>query len=290
MNTNLYTYCLLKYKHSPFLDESLNIGVLIYFHDSQRFVFKYSKTLNRIKSIYENVPEKTIKEYTRQIDKVLKEYQYLDKKNIFPLNDLNLKQFLSSTVLPNDGSVLQFSHFKTDYVRGFQEEFIESLIIDKLFIDDIKPIQYQPQEPKLISTLFSNLRAFGLNEYRKNNNRFREGYVLTNETGTEFKFDIAWQNGTLNLIKPIGFDLKESRSIADKAHRNFGQFYDLQNEAIEKKLRYDLILGKPHNKKLFKDYEHAISLLENLQNVKLIDESELKQYSEKIIYAITENT
>ncbi len=56
MKNNFYTYCLLKYKHSPFLDESVNIGVLIYFGDSQRFSFKYSKNLSRIKSIYNNIP------------------------------------------------------------------------------------------------------------------------------------------------------------------------------------------------------------------------------------------
>lgn len=288
MNTDLYTYCLLKYKHSPFLDESINIGVLIYFHDSQRFIFKYSKTLSRIKSIYDNIPEKTIKEYTRQIDKTLKNYQLTDQ-NIFPLNDSSLKNFLSSTILPNDGSVLQFSHFKTDYLRGFSEEFIESIIIDKLFIEDTKVISYQPQEPKILSSLYEKLRESGLNEYRRNNNRFTENYILKNETGTEFKFDIAWQNGTLNLIKPIGFDLKEGRSIADKAHKNFGQFYDLQDEAINKKLRYDLILGKPNNRKLYKDYDHAVALLQNLHNVNLVDENELKKYSEKIVAALSES-
>jgi hypothetical protein len=284
MNKNLYTYCLLKYRHSPFLEESLNIGVLIYFYDSRRFIFKYSKTLNRIKSIYENVPEKTIKEYTKQIDKILKRYQD-SEENLFPLNDLNLKDFLSYTILPKDDSIIQFSHFRTDHIRGFSEEFIESILINKLFIEDIKH-QYQPQEPKIISRLYRTLKQVGFDEYKRNNNRFREDYILTNESGTEFKFDIAWQNGTLNLIKPISFDLKESRSIADKAHKNFGQFYDLQNEAIENKLRYDLIVGEPKNSDFFKEFDHAILLLQNLPNVKIIHDSELEDYSKKIVSAI----
>lgn len=288
MNNDLYTYCLLKYRHSPFLDESLNIGVLIYFYNSKRFIFKYSKSLSRIKSIYENVPEKTIKEYARQIDRSLKKYQDL-RENIFPLNDSTLKGFLSSTILPKDDSVLQFSHFKNDYSRGFSEEFIASILIDKLFIEDSKHSQYQPQEPKILSKLYSNLRKFGLDEYKRSNDRFREDYILTNESGTKFKFDIAWQNGTLNLVKPISFDLKESRSIADKAHKNFGQFYDLQKEAVQNKLRYDLIVGKPNNSRFFKEFDHAISLLENLSNVKIIQDSEIQDYSEKIVSAILEH-
>lgn len=287
MRTNFYTYCILKYKHSPYLDESVNIGVLIYFPSSQRFLFKFSKNLSRIKSIYDNVPEKTIKEYIRQIDRLLGKYQR-GVDNLFPLNDLSLETFLSRYILPNDGSVLQFSHFKTEQLRDFSEEFVEKVILDRVFIDDIRPLVYQHQEPKLISKLISNLKNSGLNNFRQYNNRYKEEYILTNDAGNEFKFDIAWQNGTLNLIKPIGFDLKEGRSILDKAHKNFGQFYDLQKEAEEKKLRYDLIIGKPKSKNLFRDFDHAIKLLGNIKNSSLIDEDDLVEYSEKVITAISE--
>jgi hypothetical protein len=286
MKTNFYTYCILKYKHSPYLDESINIGVLIYFEDTQRFLFKYSKTLNRVKSIYDNVPERTIKEYIRQIDKHLNIYQKtLD--SIFPLNDLNLKSFLTRHILPNDSTVLQFSHFKTESLRGFSEDFIEKIVLDNVFIDDIKVQNHQSQEPKIISKLLSSLKESGLNEYRHKTNRFQEDYVLTNETGNEFKFDIAWQNGTLNLVKPIGFDLKEGMGIANKAHKNFGQFYDLQIEAEKNNLCYDLILGKPTNKNLFKDYDHAVKLLLNIKNSRLIDADDLNEYSKKVITAIS---
>lgn len=254
-----------------------------------RFVFKYSKTLNRVKSIYENVPEKTIREFTKQIDKTLKNYEDIYKDILFPLDDLTLKNFLSNNVLPKDDNVIQFSSFKTDSTRGFPEDFIQSIIFEKSFIEDFKVNKYHIQEPKIISKLYNNLKISGFDQYKRNNDRFREDYILTNESGTEFKFDIAWQNGTLNLVKPISFDLKDGRNIANKAHKNFGQFYDLQDEAVVKKLRYDLIIGEPHDNKLYKEFEHAISLLENLKNVKIIHESELKIYSEKIVSAILEN-
>ncbi|WP_338374895.1 DUF3037 domain-containing protein [uncultured Flavobacterium sp.] len=286
MKTNFYTYCILKYKHSPYLDESINIGVLIYFADTKRFSFKYSKNLSRVKCIYDNVPEKTIKEYIRQIDKHLKIHQEVTN-NLFPLNDLNLKNFLSSYILPNDGTVLQFSHFKTDLLRGYSEDFIERIILEKVFIDDIKHSVQQQQEPKLLSKFKTNLKEHGLNNFKHNSNRYIEEYVLINETGSEFKFDIAWQNGTLNLVKPVGFDLKEGRGILDKAHKNFGQFYDLEKEAEEKKLRYDLIIGKPKSKDLFRDFDHAIKLLQKVNHVSLIDEDELDAYSIKVIKEIS---
>jgi hypothetical protein len=268
------------------LEESLNIGVLIYFHNTQKFIFKYSKTLSRIKSIYDGVPEKTIKEHIRQIDKFLIKYQK-DKENLFPLDSLDLNQFLSQKVLPNDSSVLQFCKFKTEFVRGFSEEFLKSIILDRFFVEDIKVSKYFSQEPRLINNLFKNLKLSGFENFKNRNSRFKEDYILTNESGTEYKFDVAWQNGTLNLIKPIGFDLKEARNIANKAHKNFGQFYDLREEAISQGLRYDLIIGKPSNKNLFKEFDHSIELLSTLKHVSIVDESKLKEYSEKIISAIT---
>ena len=136
MRDNFYTYCLLKYKHSPFLDESINLGVLIYFNESQNFSFKYSKNLSRINKIYNNVPEKTIKEYLRQINNRFKKYESFNEI-IFPLNDSNLQEFLSYNILPRDASVLQFTNFKTNQ-QDFADNFIEQIIFEQYFIEDIK--------------------------------------------------------------------------------------------------------------------------------------------------------
>ena len=74
--------------------------------------------------------------------------------------------------------------------------------------------------------------------------------------------------------------------IANKAHKNFGQFYDLQEEAEKNKLCYDLIIGKPTNKNLFKDFDHAINLLQKIKNSRIIDEDNLVEYSKNVIAAI----
>ena len=64
---NKYTYSLLKYKHSPLLGESLNLGLLVYFTNENRLHFLYSKNLSRVKSVYSNIPEKIIRNYLREI-------------------------------------------------------------------------------------------------------------------------------------------------------------------------------------------------------------------------------
>lgn len=287
MKKDFYKYCVLKYKHSPFLDESINIGLLIFFSNVGKFSFSYSKNLSRIKVIYNNVPERTIKEYLKQIDKRLERLS-LNNDVFHKLEIDDLSSFISKYILPLDGSVLQFSNFKTDYQQDFKNDFIEEILLNKYLIEDIKHQFNQPKEPELLHQFYNNLRGLDFNLINKDKKRFFVDYTVTNENGNEFKFDYAWQNGSLNLVKPISFDLKESKSIAEKAYKNLGQFIDLENEAKNNNLRYDLIIGRPKFKSLFKDYDHAISLLDKIKYARIIEENEIDNYSQKAIKAITE--
>lgn len=287
MKKDFYKYCVLKYKHSPFLDESINIGLLIFFSNVGKFSFSYSKNLSRIKGIYNNVPERTIKEYLKQIDKRLERLS-LNNDVFHKLEIDDLSSFISKYILPLDGSVLQFSNFKTDYQQDFKNDFIEEILLNKYFIEDIKHQFNQPKEPELLHQFYDNLRGLDFNLINRDKKRFFVDYTVTNENGNEFKFDYAWQNGSLNLVKPISFDLKESKSIAEKAYKNLGQFIDLENEAKNNNLRYDLIIGRPKFKSLFKDYDHAISLLDKIKYARIIEENEIDNYSLKAIKAITE--
>ncbi|MHA3787472.1 DUF3037 domain-containing protein [Flavobacterium hauense] len=288
MKTNFYKYSILKYSHSPFLDESINIGLLIYFNNNSKFSFYYSKNLSRIKCIYNNVPEKVVKEYLKHIDKRLKSFDI--RNDIFQSIEIdNLNDFLTKYILPKDGYLLRFSECKTNSQYDFENDFIEETLLKNHFIDDLKLNSNLPKEPELAEKFFKNIKSLDLNEINRSQKRFYKDFILKNDTGNEFKFDYAWQNGTLNLVKPISFDLKESKSIADKAYRNLGQFIDLENEAEKKNLRYDLILGKPSSKSLFKEYDHAVHLLEKIKHASLIEEDKIQQYSLKAIKAITED-
>jgi len=283
MKDNFYTYCLLKYKHSPFLDESVNIGVLIYFGNSQTFSFKYSKNLSRIKSIYNNVPEKTIKEYLRQIHSRLLKFQSNDK-DIFPLNDLNLRDFLNLNVLPIDAAVLQFTSFRTE-VQEIDNSIIEEIIFEQYFIEDIKNINNQSQEPKLISHLYSELKKSGFYEV-VNKNRVQKDFNVKTDTGN-FNFDFAWKNGVWNLVKPVGFDLKTGDGIIQKARNNLGEFTDLESE-VKSQYKCAIIVGKPTDRKLYSNYTKALNILHKLpKTIKVLEENDLKEYSRQVVEAVS---
>lgn len=283
MKNDFYTYCLLKYKHSPFLDESVNIGVLIYFSDNQRFSFKYSKNLSRIKSIYNNVPEKTIKEYLRQIDARLQKYKSISE-DLFPLNDSNLKDFLHRNILPIDAAVLQFSTFRMDAL-DINENIIEEIIFEQYFIEDIKTSNNYPQEPKIISNFYNELKKYGYYDV-VNKKRVQKDFNVKTETGN-FNFDFAWKNGVWNLVKPVGFDLKTGEGIIQKARNNLGEFTDLESE-VKSRFKCAIIVGRPSDRKLYNDYTKALNILNKAPStVEILEENNLKEYSLKVVEAVS---
>lgn len=283
MKNEFYTYCLLKYKHSPFLDESLNIGVLIYFSESKRFSFKFSKNLSRVKNIYDNVPEKTLREYLRQISDRLKKFQF-SQKDFFPLTDTNLKEFLHNNILPIDSGVIQFTSFKTE-LQNLDEFVIEEILFEQYFIDDIKSPNNKQQEPEIIKHLFKELNNKGFSN-KANNNRYRKDWDITTNTGN-FNFDFAWKNGVWNLVKPIGFDLKTADGIINKARTNLGEFTDLDGEINREEYKCNLIVGRPTDRRLFSTYDKALNILYKAPNTEIIEESDLPNYSKKVIEAVS---
>ncbi len=284
-----YTYSILKYQHSALLGESLNIGVLIYFPFEDKFVFKYSRNLSRVKAVYEIVSEKTIKHYLFQIENSIKnlrtnEFSFFDKDK-FDYFDL----FIDKFILPRDGSVLQFSKSKQSFLNNNDVDLTISYLTNKFLLEKEKNIAGGAivKEPLLTKKFYGYLSDLDFEKINVNNNKFYKNYKVINETGNEFNFDYAWQNGTLNLVKPISFDLKEPKGIAKKAYENFGLFTDLKNEAEVNNLRYDLLIGKPESKDLFKEFDHALNLLDTLDKVDIVLEEDIEKYSKKAIKALT---
>ena len=284
-----YIYSTLKYQHSALLGESLNIGVLIYFPFEDKIVFKYSKNLGRIKAIYDVISEKTIKHYLSQIESTVKNFSDykspffdIDKDNFFDL-------FIEKNILPKDGSVLQFAESKQAFLNSRTTEETIAYLSNRFIFEVQKSHSFNNslKEPQLTKKFYGYLSDLDFEKINSTDERFHKDYIVVNETGNEFNFEYAWQNGTLNLVKAISFDLKEARGLADKAYKNFGLFTDLKNEAIANNLRYDLLIGKPVSKDLYREFDHAINLLSTLEKVDIIFEDEIENYSKIAIKALT---
>ncbi|RRJ89412.1 DUF3037 domain-containing protein [Paenimyroides tangerinum] len=291
MKNKNYTYSILKYKHSALIGESINIGIILFFPLENKFVFKYSKNLTRIKAIYEVVSEKVIKLYLQQIEFNIKNINLRDY-TLFTHSDIENTEefdlFIDNFILPRDSSVLQFSKSKESLYNLDLDTTILN-ITNKFLLEKDKNLNggIIQKEPILVKKFINGLSKFNSDILTNNQDKIYKNYKVVNEAGNEFNFEYGWKNSYLNLIKAISFDLRDSRHIAEKAYKNFGLFTDLKNEAENNNLKYDLLIGLPTSKDLFKDFDHALNLLSNLERVDLILENDISDYSLKAFEAIS---
>lgn len=282
---NTYTYSILKYSHSAFLGEFLNVGLLVYFNKENKFYFKYSSKLSRLKSIYHNVPEKTLKNYLKEINYRV---ESINKKidHIF-IDEINssFELFINDYFLPFDGSSLQFE----ESINSFQYRKNDNEVVEHLkesYLHESSQNK-KDKEYEIGKRFYQSVKNYVKEVGKSNKPNFYKDYKVKNTTGAEFNFKYAWQNGSLNLVKPLNFDLSEQRSIARKAHENYGLFVDLESIASKENFRYDLLLIEPTKKELFKEYDHSIKLLEKINRIKLIEETKITTYTKKLITSIS---
>ena len=286
MNESKYTYSILHYKHSAVLGESLNVGVFVYFDHSNSLYFKHAERLTRIKSVYEQVSEKSIKQYLKLITaNVTRIGQRLDPFFSAELTG-SFDSFISSYILQRDSSALQFSKARTHFqYEKSDEEIIDYLISSYLLEPKASQVNkehqlglkfYEPIQQQLESLVDSSL--------------FQKNYKLTNEAGLAFRFDYAWQNENWHLVKPLNFDLQDAKKISDKAHRTLGLIIDLQETSLTTSLQFDFLVGKPTQKNLYKEYDHSLNLLQRLDKATIVEEEEIGTYAHDAIAAILSHT
>jgi hypothetical protein len=290
VNTFKYKYSILKYKHSAILGESINIGVLFYFPTNDKFIFRYSKNLKRIKSIYDLNSEKIIKHYLTQIDRFLSNSSSRIKDDEIEFEKFDFDTFIRKHIIPKDDSSIQFSQSRNSKTRNHNFENTANKIATNYLLENfIEKSKIENRESIISNNFYNNItNSFSKAKLESltSQKKLIKNYNVVNENGHEYHFDYAWQNGSLNLVKPFNLDLKRSYDLMNKAYKSFGLFTDLEVEAERDNLRYDLIVSKPTRQDLFNDFDHSIKLLNKIKNVEIVLEDEIENYSKRAVNAL----
>lgn len=275
MNKQLI-YSILQYKHSPVLGEAINVGVLFYFPDEKRKLHFHITDATRIKPIYRDFDTRYFNSILKLIKCNVTKYSgdiYADKL----LND-NFKEFIHTYLLKNDDTALQFSElYYVLNVYSNPEKAIDEYT--KLLL----PLTLkQPQTLKYNETYIIRkfkTRLFGYNE--ELGEKVKKNYVVKTDE-LSFKFDIAWQNGSLNLVHPLSFDLQDTQSIQRKTAEYCSYLSWLSKYTKENNCRIDLLLAKPQENNLLTTYNKSIKLLQSVEsNKQVIQFEDIDDYTDK---------
>jgi hypothetical protein len=281
---SVFYYSVLQYRYAQSLGEVLNIGVLLLFPEQRKAVFLHPERLGRIRKLYPKFAEKIIRSYFKGI--VARTNQLTKQPEIFADYEAHPRQLIDNEILIRDSSALQFGDVKTSVLytedlSAIGEQFY------KLYLSFYDEDEYRPRHDE----------TYLLKEYKQLLSQRLEGLlsreifeqpITVRPEGTSFayQFPFAWQNGSFNLVKPVSFDLKLEQSINEKATLNVGQFTVLNDYAEQRNARFDVLVARPKDRKLYKPYEQAVWLLSSQAHVKVIEEEQLDDYSEKTAEAL----
>jgi hypothetical protein len=277
------TYSVLQYKHSLVLGESLNVGILFYFHEEDFLVF-VSGDGTRAKAIYPDFDNTLYNAYLKAI--IAKVNLKVDLFNQEYIGS-DFAKYIHNFILPEDAAGLVFSEPR--FVKN--ESGDRSKAVDeysKLLlpgINIVKPTIIKHNENYIIKQFNGYLFA----KDKSLESRFIKDEIIQTKH-FKIKFDLAWQKSSRNFIKTINFDFTDEVSLQNKAAISFCHLNDLDEYASTYNSRFDLLISKPQNSSLYSAYENALDFLESVKTPKkLITEDHLKEYSLNLISELTSN-
>ncbi len=280
MNTT-YQYALLQYHHLR-REEWLTLGVLVLFPEQKQIRFLAPVKLRRLRDAFPEAPEKLLVSWLKGFEW---QAEHLNQKpEIFAHHHLehHSQQLIAEFFLPPDSSALRFAAVKSAVLYTNDMEAI-CRNLHELFISVYEQgsDDYGRKDNSWLVTQYRKyLREQNAEVLRRH--QVQEDYVAEYRD-REYKFEFAWQNHTFNLVKAVSLDLKRQDSIQRKGEQYFGQFSLLHDFAKQKHARFDLLLARPTDRKLFRAYDRAVEDIRSAGNIEIIEAEGLSAYAERTI-------
>ncbi|HBL76346.1 MAG: hypothetical protein A2W90_08405 [Bacteroidetes bacterium GWF2_42_66] len=278
MISGTFKYSVLQYIPSQVLNERVNIGIIVFFPDEGSIHFIYPASFSRLKGFFKSFKEAKIKAYLNQIEKNIK---LINKRDSLFFTDFNndegLYTLIDQEILKSDDSALQFSSFFKSLSYTTDKIKIINDLYNQFFEDYItKPVSSHITEDAIRKTFIKQIKS----KSPELINKFQVDYIIKTENN-EFQFDFAWQNGSFNLVKPVSFDLQETKKIQEKSILLYGNLSLLSDIAIINNYRFDLLVAKPQNKSIFSSFDRALKTIEKASVKKsIILQSEIESYAQ----------
>jgi len=235
---NKYQYQILKYVHDQVTGEFVNIGLVLYSHESKYLKAKFISKYSRLSQFFIEVNGAYLMKLLRTLEKNIN----TSEETVFSHNSLDE---LTSLFLPKDDHCLRFSEVKSgiipalktdsDNVFDYKLENLYSRMISKYMEENIERKDDAYVWKKLYKQYFDECNI---------TNKLKKHTVHTKSD--DIQFDKSWKNGVWHCYQPLSFDLKNEKDIKKKAYewKSIVQELDTSDE----KIKLFLLASLPHDK------------------------------------------
>lgn len=252
MNRKPFKYAVLKYRPSYLLDEQVNVGILIVFPEDHLVEFLYPQHLQRLTHLF---PDAELAFVRRYLIGFKNRAAQLSKKNLFVAAEKD--NLITDEFLVQDATALFFTEWKSgsyrspaDLLRHFSQTYFS---LYEEHVDESK------HDEEYLKTQINQRLRQDEEKYAL----IKRDVILANNRA-EVEFDFAWQNGKVNLVRTVGFDLKSREGILNKSHLWFGRLTNLRSDIEAKQAEVHFLLSKPRDPELLKSFDTALAVLKDI--------------------------
>lgn len=247
-----YSYTVLRYVHDTTTGEFLNVGVVLCAPQSRYTNAMCRQTYGRLSKAFPGMSGDHFRSLMKYIQARIEELG--DRFNgELPLSDSKTALDFAQSILPKDDSSLQWSPLGS----GLTDD--PSRTLEQLFGRLVSRYDDKPQrEGRNDQDVWRSFKR--TLEERQVLHHFQPKKIAVQDD--EIEFEYAWENGVWHCLEPVSFDLVESDSIKDKAHRWLGQMMSVQN--AEDRFKLYLLVGQPREDSLRPAFDNAMSILRKI--------------------------
>ena len=281
-----YSYCVLKYVHDPVAGEALNVGVFVFDAHAQRVSWRTDRHTKRFYNAFANFDRRQHRWALTRFDDLVKRLESefeSGQGSLFSDSEKALSAFaLAQGLWPDRGTQYTVGRGGVGGAKiepGETESDVLERVADSLF--DRYVLRQRP------SAGSGESRSDGevWNEFKKKLEHEELWRALTPETvdagGFAYKFEWTHQNGKLNIVQPLSFDLHDAESIRDKASKWFGYCHQLGTTGRVGEMV--LVLGAPKVRSNEGAYKNALKMIGDTPiKPNLVMESEVKSYADRV--------
>lgn len=278
MNT-YFTYAVLQYRHSLVFDEALNVGILFYFPQDQKLTFVSGNT-SRAKHLYPEFDTVLINGYLKAIAVRATQGGLNPTESISITKGFN--DYIHENIWSEDAAGLVFQQAKevvnvfgssNDAISNYTKLLLPGLLIEKHSLA-------KHNEGFILRKFTESI----FNQHKDLERKFKKNEEVKT-SHLNLKFELAWQNGSMNLVKALSFDLADGHNIQNKAATYLGYLAQLEDYAKKRNARFDFLISGPQDGSLQKEYQNALDTLDFAKNTpkKLITEDKWEGYANQTV-------
>lgn len=261
-----FSYCLLQYRHNPWLKERMNIGVLMYARDASFLKLSVRGWDGRITAAYPDINKAAFTEDLKQISRAVNRFSrdQISSPNLLtgpttwemPSDSGNEAKHLAMLI----ASGLDTSYTWADGGVGVCKAPEERL--DELFRRFVVPFDREkPHVSRSDEQVWSEISKLIM--ARKLAEKIEVEPKIHTDLGP-IRFQAGYKNGSFHAIQSLSFDLTDEDRIGAKAGKWSGFAQAVKAASGKRDVVTQFVLGRPTNNQLIPSFRSARTFLKSI--------------------------